>query len=89
MPPKIGKFSQFLVRISAFLFKEILEIIRQPLLIITLVLGPFLILLFFGIGFRNEARALRTLFVVDPNSGMAQAIEQYANSLGPQLVFVG
>ena len=33
-------------------------------LILTLVLGPFLILLLFGIGYRNQARDLRTLFVV-------------------------
>ena len=40
-PPRI------VIRSSAFLRKEIVEIIRQPLLVLTLVLGPFLILLFF------------------------------------------
>jgi ABC-2 type transport system permease protein len=79
----------FLIRISAFIRKEIFEIIRQPLLILTLVLGPFLILFFFGIGFRNEPRALRTMFVTQTDEGLSQRIEQYASSLGTQLIFSG
>jgi ABC-2 type transport system permease protein len=82
-PPRI------FIRSSAFLRKEIVEIIRQPLLVLTLVLGPFLILLFFGIGYRNEARSLRTMFVVEENPELAQKIEQYASRLGKQLVFIG
>lgn len=81
--------SRFLIRISAFLRKEIFEIVRQPLLVLTLVLGPFLILLFFGIGYRNEPRALRTMFVVEENNLLAQRIEQDASSLGKQLIFAG
>jgi ABC-2 type transport system permease protein len=78
------------VRISAFLFKEMLEIARQPMLLITLVVGPFLILFFFGIGFRNEPQALRTLFVVDDVNGpIAQEVERYGKTLGKQLIFEG
>lgn len=82
-------YSRFSIRVSAFLLKELFEIMRQPLLLLTLVLGPFLILLFFGIGFRNEPRALRTIFVVEENRELVQNIEQYASSLGPQLIFMG
>jgi ABC-2 type transport system permease protein len=78
-----------LIRASSFIRKEIAEIIRQPRLVFTLVLGPFLILLIFGIGYKNQARALRTIFVADPNSQIGQQIQQYATSLGPQLVFEG
>jgi len=81
--------TQFLIRTSAFIRKEIFEILRQPLLVLTLVLGPFLILLFFGIGYRNQARALRTLFVVDENSPLIESIEANASSLGPQLIYAG
>jgi|GEM_PF-212887 len=81
--------SRFFIRISAFLRKEIFEIVRQPLLILTLILGPFLILLFFGIGYRNEPRALRTMFVVEDNNALAQRIEQDASSLGKELIFAG
>ncbi len=84
-----NSFFRTSIRISAFLFKEMLEIARQPMLLVTLVLGPFLILLFFGIGFRNQPQALRTLFVVEEDSPLAENIEQYATTLGNQLIFEG
>ena len=78
-----------LVRTLAFVQKEIYEILRQPRLLFTLILGPFLILLIFGIGYRNEPRALRTLFVVGKDSPLSKQVEEYATSLGPQLIFMG
>lgn len=90
MPSNPNSFARFFIRVSSFLLKEMLEIARQPLLLVTLVLGPFLILLFFGIGFRNEPQALRTLFVVgDENSAVAQEVEQYGTTLGKQLIYEG
>ena len=80
----------FIIRSSAFIQKELVEILRQTRLILALVLGPFLILLLFGLGYRNQARVLRTLFVVPKDEAAASAqIEQYANSLGPQLDYRG
>lgn len=83
------KLFRSLVRMSAFLGKEITEIMRQPRLILTLLLGPFLILLLFGVGYRNQARSLRLLFVADPQGPAAAQIREYASSLGAQLIFVG
>jgi ABC-2 type transport system permease protein len=85
----MGRIFRSLIRISAFLRKEVFEILRQPRLVFTLVLGPFLILLIFGIGYRNIAPPLRTLFVVHEGSQLAQQVEEYATNLGPQLVFMG
>lgn len=85
-----GKLYRFLIRVSAFLGKEIFSVLRQPMLALTLVLGPFLILLLFGLGFRNEPPALRTLFVVPADdSDLMKRIETEANTLGPQLIFMG
>lgn len=84
-----NSISGFFIRISAFLFKELLEVLRQPMLMATLVIGPFLIMFFFGIGFRNEARALRTLFVIESDTQLAHKVEEYATSLGDQLVYKG
>ncbi len=77
------------IRMLAFLRKEIFEVIRQPMLVLTLVLGPFLILLFFGIGYRNEPRALRTVIVAEQEDGLQERIERYATTLGAQLIFAG
>lgn len=85
----MDKLGRALIRISAFLRKEVFEVLRQPRLVLTLVLGPFLILLIFGIGYRNQARALRTLFVAQPGSPIAKDIQQYATNLGPQLIYEG
>lgn len=85
----MSSLSRFFIRTFAFLGKEIFEILRQPQLILTLVLGPFLILLLFGIGYRNEARPLRTLFVVPEDSALREAVEQQVAQMGPQLLFAG
>lgn len=84
------KIAGFIIRTSAFVSKEISEILRQTRLLLALVLGPFLILLLFGLGFRNEARVLRTVFVVPPgNEQVSSQVQEYATSLGPQLDFRG
>ena len=80
---------QPVIRTFAFVRKEISEVLRQPRLLFSLVLGPFLILLIFGIGYRNEPRRLRTLFVAAENSPIRQQIEQYASTLGDQLIYMG
>jgi ABC-2 type transport system permease protein len=76
---------QFLIRIFAFVRKEIVIILRQPRLIFSLILGPFIILLLFGIGYREEPRTLRTVFVVPPDSPMLPIVEEYATRLGEQI----
>jgi len=82
-------FGQFIIRTSAFLRKEIVEVLRQPRLILALVFGPFLILLLFGLGYRNEARAVRTLFVAPQDSEMARQLAEYAPTISPQLIYMG
>lgn len=77
------------IRVSAFLGKEIFEILREPRLVLTLILGPFLILLLFGIGFRNQSRQFRTLFVAPEGDPLAQQIEAFGESLDSQIIFVG
>lgn len=63
------RFFKSLIRISSFISKELTEIFRQPRLILTLVLGPFLIMFIFGMAYPDQGRTLRTTIVVtDPNS---------------------
>jgi ABC-2 type transport system permease protein len=77
------------IRVSAFFRKELAEMIRQPRLLLTLILGPFLILLLFGIGYRDTARDVRALFVAAEDNELRQNIEEFATTLGPQLIFEG
>jgi len=58
------RIAKFFIRIFGFVRKEIVTVLRQPRLVFSLILGPFIILLLFGIGYRETPRTLRTLFVV-------------------------
>jgi ABC-2 type transport system permease protein len=59
-----------LTRILALVGKELLEVVRRPGAMISLVLGPFLILAVFGLGYGGGRVALRTVVVVPPDAGL-------------------
>jgi ABC-2 type transport system permease protein len=64
--------SSRLVRTLGFIRKELFSVFRQPRLLLTLVVGPFLILLIFGLGYR-ENPAFRTLLVVSSEEAQLAA----------------
>lgn len=78
-----------IVRTGAFVRKEIMQIVRQPGLMLTLVLGPFLILLAFGAGLREQDPAVKTIFVVPADSRLASEVEQFAEAQSERLTVVG
>lgn len=55
-----------IIRLFAFFSKEVNEIRRQPKLVLSLILGPFLILLLFGAGYQGDRPLLKTVLVVPP-----------------------
>lgn len=74
------------VRILAFLRKEVVEVLRQPQMLFTLVIGPFLLLSLVGIGYRNEPRLFRTLIVTPDDPALVEQVRSYSELLQPQLV---
>ncbi|HLO17017.1 MAG TPA: ABC transporter permease, partial [Anaerolineales bacterium] len=85
----MGSLSRFIVRSTTFLRKELATVFRQPRLILTLILGPFLIMLLFGFAFQKTGRSLRTLFVIDPNSPFAGQTQEFAKTIGPAIIYEG
>lgn len=77
----MNKLGEFLIRVSAFARKEVASIVRQPRLIAILILGPFLILLIFGLGYTNQERTLRTIIVIPPDSTIEEKITSFADRL--------
>jgi ABC-2 type transport system permease protein len=77
------------IRISSFFKKELAEIFRQPKLILSLILGPFLIVLLFGVGYPNEGRSLRTIFVISKQNPLADQVEGLAKTIGPAIIYQG
>jgi len=55
---------KLIIRLLAFFGKELNEIRRQPRLLLSLLVGPFLILLLFGLGYRGTPPPLRVGLVV-------------------------
>jgi ABC-2 type transport system permease protein len=85
----MDSISRFIVRATTFLRKELATVFRQPRLILTLILGPFLIMLLFGFAFRAEGRSLRTLFVLKQDSPFAAQVQDFAKTIGPAIIYEG
>jgi ABC-2 type transport system permease protein len=69
------------VQSSAFVRKELVEIVRQPRLLALLVVGPFALLLLFGAGYRNDDLKMRTEFVGPAGSFYEDAVNEYQDVL--------
>ena len=85
----MNRFLKPLIRISSFPLKELLEIFRQPRLIISLVLGPFLIIFLFGVGYPDEGRSLRTTFVMGERSPFEGEMEEFTETVSPAIIYQG
>ena len=77
------------VQIVGFLRKELMDVVRQPRLVITLVFGPFLILLLFGVGYHDQPPPMRTVFVAPPGTMYEQVVDQYSGQLSDWIKPVG
>ena len=60
----------FAVRIFSFTGKELRETLRRPGAILSLVLGPFLIMLVFGLGYSGYRQPFDTIVVVPGERGL-------------------
>lgn len=77
------------VRAWAFFRKEVVDLVRQPKLVVTLVIAPFLILALFGAGYRQTNSPLRTIFVSADEETFQTVIEPRLAELGDALESAG
>ena len=73
---------KFLLRLISFPSKEIWEVLRQPRLVLTLILGPFLILLLFGVGYTGARPQVKVLMVVPEGAAVRDQIASIAGASG-------
>jgi ABC-2 type transport system permease protein len=59
-----------LVRVTSFLGKELRETLRRPGILAALVIGPFLIMLIFGLGYTGARRPFATEIVLPQNTDL-------------------
>ncbi|MDO9174415.1 MAG: hypothetical protein Q7V62_06380, partial [Actinomycetota bacterium] len=77
------------LQIATFLRKEAVEVLRQPRLLLTMVIGPFLIMAAFGLGYRDTPERMRTLFVAPEGSPLLDQVESYADDIKSYVEYAG
>jgi len=70
------------VRLLAFIGKELVETVRRPGAVLSLVLGPFLIMAVFGLGYSGVKRPLETIIVAPATSGLPTDVATYQELAG-------
>jgi ABC-2 type transport system permease protein len=78
----MGPFLSVIIRVMAFVGKEIIETLRRPGAILSLVLGPFLIMAVFGLGYSGVKRPLETVVVAPATSGLPSDVQTYQELAG-------
>jgi len=69
--------AKLIVRILAVVGKEITEVFRRPGAVLSLILGPFLILAIFGFGYQGIKKDLRAIVVIEPSSQLPNDLATY------------
>lgn len=78
-----------LVRSTGFFKRELIGVVRQPRLIVTLIVAPFLILLAFGLGYRTQPPPFKTLLVVPGDDSTLMANQnELSESFGRSIEIV-
>lgn len=70
------------LRLFALVGKELVEVVRRPGALLSLVLGPFLIMAVFGLGYSGERRPLETVVVVPATAGLPTDVQTYQDLAG-------
>jgi ABC-2 type transport system permease protein len=70
------------IRLLAFIGKELVETVRRPGAIVSLVLGPFLIMALFGLGYSGVRRPLETVVIAPPSAGLPSDVATYQELAG-------
>ncbi len=74
-----------LTRILAIVGKELVSVVRRPGALVSLVLGPFLIMALFGLGYSGFRRPLDTIVVIPDGSGLPTDVKSYQDVAGEGL----
>ncbi len=76
------ELGQSIVRMASFTGKELREVVRRPGVLLSLIVGPFLIMFIFGLGYSGYRAPFATEIVVPPDSSFSRDVKEY-ESLAP------
>ena len=77
-----------ITRVLAIVGKELVEVVRRPGALLSLIIGPFLIMAIFGAGYSGYRRPLATVVVIPPESGLPTELANYQEISGSGLEVV-
>jgi ABC-2 type transport system permease protein len=81
-------FLKSLTRISAQVRKELIQVRRRPGAFFSLVLGPFLIMALFGLGYTGIRKPLSVVLVAPPDMSLPSDPTELQNIVGPTVDIV-
>jgi ABC-2 type transport system permease protein len=73
------EIGQSLVRMASFTGKELREVLRRPGVLLSLIVGPFLIMFIFGLGYSGYREPFRTEIVIPAGNDFPRDPEYYAD----------
>jgi ABC-2 type transport system permease protein len=76
---ELKRIGQSLVRMGSFTGKELREVIRRPGVLASLILGPFVIMFIFGLGYSGYRDPFATEIVLPADSSFPRDPEYYAD----------
>lgn len=79
------RLAKSLTRIYSQVKKEILQIVRRPGTFLSLVVGPFLIMALFGLGYSGVRPPVETVIVVPQNVEISRDLAFYQSLAGPSV----
>ncbi|HEY7527157.1 MAG TPA: ABC transporter permease [Candidatus Limnocylindria bacterium] len=85
----LRNFWRSLVRVTSFLGKELRETLRRPGILAALVIGPFLIMLIFGLGYTGARRPFEAEVVVPQGSDLPRDPKFYEDLAPGRMNVVG
>ncbi|HET7677061.1 MAG TPA: ABC transporter permease [Candidatus Limnocylindrales bacterium] len=75
-------------RVSSFVAKELIEVVRRPGAFVSLILGPFLVMAIFGAGYTGTRRPMETVVVIPEGSSLSREAAEYEKVAGPTIRIV-
>ena len=75
----MGEIGKTIVRMASFTGKELREVLRRPGVLASLILGPFLIMFLFGLGYSGYRSPFATEIVIPDGTELPREPEYYAD----------
>jgi len=75
-------------RTTSFIGKDVLETIRRPGALFSLIFGPFLIMGLFGLGYSGQYRPLNAVLVLPPSASLPRDLNFYTQFTGDSVKLV-